>query len=178
MCLFFWFFFLFFFGLKITPTSSQNQQHHTERHTHTCTQTEHNPISCVFMDEGVESEVQWPAGSQRPKNTEKDRGGIGVEMERGELLFSQFPERHFIWASSVVFSLGAFNWLANNKNNTSLWKGKPLPGKTTVLSRTRHLCHVTKRRSVSCHTGGKQWIFLVLGEQCQHVVNWVEMIRS
>ena len=30
---------------------------------------------------------------------------------------------HHLW-----FSPGGYNWLANNNNNASLWKGKPLPG--------------------------------------------------
>lgn len=47
---------------------------------------------------------------------------------------------HHLW-----FSPGGYNWLANNNDNTSLWNGKPLPGKTpTILSHTSHLCHVTK----------------------------------
>lgn len=62
---------LLIFCLNITPTSSVNQHHHTETHRHTYTQTADNLISCVFMDEGVESEVQWPAGSQRPKYRER-----------------------------------------------------------------------------------------------------------
>lgn len=57
--------------LKITHTSSLKQQRHTETHTHMCTQTGDNLISRVFMDEGVESEVQWPAGSQRLKYRER-----------------------------------------------------------------------------------------------------------
>lgn len=53
------------------------QHRPTETHNHTYTPTEDNVIARVLMDDGVDSGVQWPAGSQRPK----DRGGKGGKME-------------------------------------------------------------------------------------------------
>ena len=106
------FFFNFFCLLKIPPPTSINQHHHTETHNRTCTQTEDNLISRAFMDEGVESEVQWPAGSQRQKYREKNRGRIGVKIEWGRAIIPTVPGKTLHLSIICGFLLGAITgWL-------------------------------------------------------------------